>query len=65
MIAGGVYFVAGGHGAMWDLASDATLAKMLGSAADTGKIVAAVCHGPAALLQAKLANGTPIVKDAG
>lgn len=57
-----VYFVAGGHGPMWDLAHDETVAKMLGHAADTGKIVAAVCHGPAALLHAKLANGTLLVR---
>lgn len=57
-----IHFVAGGHGVMWDLAIDATAAKLLGSAADAGRIIAAVCHGPAALVQVKLANGTPMVQ---
>jgi putative intracellular protease/amidase len=56
------YFVAGGHGAMWDLAVDPTLARLLGRAADAGKIISAVCHGPAALVAVKLANGAPLVR---
>jgi putative intracellular protease/amidase len=55
------YFVAGGHGVMWDLASDATLARLLGDAAAAGKVIAAVCHGPAALVEVKLRDGTPLV----
>jgi putative intracellular protease/amidase len=55
------YFVAGGHGVMWDLAEDASCAALLSKAIQTGKIVAAVCHGPAALVQAKLADGRSIV----
>lgn len=48
------YFVVGGHGVMWDLAANADLVRLLGSANDDGRIVAAVCHGPAAF--AKLGN---------
>jgi putative intracellular protease/amidase len=55
------YFVAGGHGVMWDLASDATLARLLGAAAAAGKVIAAVCHGPAALVQVQLGDGKPLV----
>jgi putative intracellular protease/amidase len=55
-------FVAGGHGVMWDLVTDASLARLLGRQADEGRVVAAVCHGPAALVAAKKKNGDPIVK---
>jgi putative intracellular protease/amidase len=55
------YFVAGGHGVMWDLATDAKLHALLGRAFDAGKVVAAVCHGPAALVGARLASGQPLV----
>lgn len=56
------YFVVGGHGVMWDLASSAELAALLGRAHDEGRVVAAVCHGPAALSLVKDASGAPIVK---
>ena len=42
------YFVVGGHGVMWDLADDEALVRLLGGANDDGRVVAAVCHGPAA-----------------
>lgn len=57
------YFVVGGHGVMWDLATNAALARGLGRAHDDGRIVAAVCHGPAALSEVKDKDGAPIVKD--
>ncbi|MGK4007211.1 type 1 glutamine amidotransferase domain-containing protein [Sorangium sp. So ce1036] len=56
------YFVVGGHGVMWDLASDAAAARLLGGAFDRGKVVAAVCHGPGALVGVRLASGEPLVK---
>ena len=56
------YFVVGGHGVMWDLAESDVLAKLLGHAHDEGKVVAAVCHGPAALSSVKDASGAPLVK---
>ena len=56
------YFIVGGHGVMWDLASSPELARLLGSAFDAKKVVAAVCHGPAGLVLAKDAAGEPIVK---
>jgi putative intracellular protease/amidase len=55
------YFIAGGHGVMWDLVGDADLARLLGAGFDHGKIVAAVCHGPAALVGVTLAGGQPLV----
>ncbi|MDN7739068.1 MULTISPECIES: type 1 glutamine amidotransferase domain-containing protein [Burkholderia] len=46
-------FVPGGHGPMQDLAVDADTGRLLAAAiADPGKLVAAVCHGQAALLAA-------------
>jgi len=56
------YFVAGGHGVMWDLAVDPAVATLLGRAADDGNVVAAVCHGPAAFAKAIRKNGESIVK---
>ncbi|WP_207458413.1 type 1 glutamine amidotransferase domain-containing protein [Azospirillum sp. SYSU D00513] len=52
----------GGHGTMWDLPESAALATLVGNAFDAGKIVAAVCHGPAGLVSAKRKDGRPIVE---
>jgi putative intracellular protease/amidase len=56
-------FFAGGHAAMWDLPTDAALAKLAGEIYDRGGVVAAVCHGPAGLVNVKLANGQYLVHD--
>ena len=55
------YFVVGGHGVMWDLAESEVLARLLGRAHDAGRVVAAVCHGPAGLVRARDASGASIV----
>jgi len=54
-------FVPGGHGAMFDLATDEGTAKLLTGLNARGKIIAAVCHGPAALIGAKGTDGKPLV----
>jgi putative intracellular protease/amidase len=54
-------YLPGGHGAMWDMPSNPTLAGIVGSLFDTGKIVSAVCHGPAGLVSAKRRDGRPLV----
>ena len=54
-------FYAGGHGTMWDFPGDVDLARIGGEIYDQGGIVAAVCHGPAALVNLKLANGKYLV----
>lgn len=54
-------FVAGGHGVMWDLPGDQALIALLSGAASAGKVVAAVCHGPAALVNVEVA-GVPLVR---
>jgi putative intracellular protease/amidase len=56
------YFVVGGHGAMWDLAESAAVQGLLARAFDGGQVVAAVCHGPGALVNVRLASGDPLVK---
>ncbi|MER5543860.1 type 1 glutamine amidotransferase domain-containing protein [Streptomyces sp. NPDC002589] len=50
-------FYPGGHGPMEDLAVDADSGRLLVAALDTGRPVAIVCHGPAALLAAVRADG--------
>ena len=54
-------FLPGGHGTMWDMPDNATLARLVGHAWTQGKVVAAVCHGPAGLVGVKDSAGVPIV----
>lgn len=51
-------YLPGGHGPMADLAFDQDLGALLADFHDHGKIVAALCHGPAGLLSAVRADGT-------
>ncbi|WP_329620172.1 type 1 glutamine amidotransferase domain-containing protein [Streptomyces sp. NBC_01255] len=51
-------FYPGGHGPMEDLAADPASGRILIDALDSGKPLAVVCHGPAALLAATRADGT-------
>ena len=55
-------YMPGGHGAMFDLADNALVKQTLASFADAGKIVSAVCHGPASLVDVKLKNGKYLVE---
>ncbi|MEV6247896.1 type 1 glutamine amidotransferase domain-containing protein [Streptomyces sp. NPDC051742] len=50
-------FYPGGHGPMEDLAVDATSGRLLTEALRSGRPLAVVCHGPAALLAATDADG--------
>lgn len=54
-------FLPGGHGTMWDLPESAALADLLTAAFAEGKVIAAVCHGPAGLVNAKDVEGRPLV----
>lgn len=45
-------FFPGGHGPLFDLATDETCGKLILDFLSAGKPVAAVCHGPAALIKA-------------
>lgn len=55
-------FIPGGHGPMVDLVNDQKLQRLLAAFDRDGKMVAAVCHGPAALLNVRNAAGEPLVK---
>ncbi|WP_207534180.1 type 1 glutamine amidotransferase domain-containing protein [Desertivirga arenae] len=55
-------FYAGGHGAMWDLAEDTKLAAIARDIYERGGVVAAVCHGPAGLVNIKLSNGKYLIE---
>jgi putative intracellular protease/amidase len=54
-------FYVGGHGTMWDLPSDTALASAAAAVYERGGVVAAVCHGPAGLVNIALSDGTPLV----
>ena len=56
-------FLPGGHGTMFDYPGSDELARLVERFDREGKIVAAVCHGPAGLVSAKKADGTPFVAD--
>ena len=51
----------GGHGPMFDLAVDKNAGKLASEFYADGKVVAAFCHGPAALVTAADKNGQPLV----
>lgn len=55
-------FFAGGHGAMWDFPQDAGVLRATRAIHEAGGIVAAVCHGPAALVNVTLSDGRPLVE---
>ena len=55
-----IYFP-GGHGTMWDLPNSEAVKSAVSTMYNDGKVVAAVCHGPAALVNVKLANGKYLV----
>ncbi|NBM15728.1 type 1 glutamine amidotransferase domain-containing protein [Streptomyces sp. GC420] len=50
-------YLPGGHGPMEDLAGDPDLGRLLDAFEREGRIVAALCHGPAALLSAVREDG--------
>lgn len=56
----GVFFP-GGHGPMFDLATDPATKTLIAAFWRAGKPVGAVCHGPAALLDVKLDDGATLL----
>lgn len=55
-------FFPGGHGPMWDLNKDPNVVRLVQNFYKQNKFIAAVCHGPAALLNAKADNGELLIK---
>ncbi|HDC0057598.1 TPA: type 1 glutamine amidotransferase domain-containing protein, partial [Escherichia coli] len=50
-------FFAGGHGTMWDFRDNQDAQRIIREVYESDGIVSAVCHGPAALVDAKLSSG--------
>lgn len=55
-------FYPGGHGPLWDLATDPISITLIENFYKHDKPVAFVCHAPAALLNVKASGGEPLVK---
>lgn len=55
-----VYFV-GGKGAMFDFPDDKNIQALVRNHYEQGKVIGAVCHGPAALVNVTLSNGKPLL----
>lgn len=53
---------AGGHGTMWDFRGNPDIQRLAAAIYERGGVVAAVCHGPAALVDVKLASGEHLVR---
>jgi putative intracellular protease/amidase len=53
--------LAGGHGTMWDFPADRELQRVVAGIYEGGGVVAAVCHGPAGLVDVKLSSGSHLV----
>ncbi|WP_043631802.1 type 1 glutamine amidotransferase domain-containing protein [Nonomuraea candida] len=52
---------AGGHGTMWDFPDDPDVIRIGREVYERGGVVAAVCHGPSALVNLTLSDGTHLV----
>jgi putative intracellular protease/amidase len=55
-------FYPGGHGPLWDLATDKNSIQLIEAFYNHQKPIAFVCHSPAALVNVKAINGEPLVK---
>ncbi len=55
-------FYPGGHGPLWDLASDSTSQALIADTIAAGKPVALVCHAPAVLKDVVAPDGQPFVQ---
>lgn len=56
-------FFAGGHGTMWDFPDSTAVQNVTAAIYEAGGAVGAVCHGPAALVNVPLSDGTPLVSE--
>lgn len=51
----------GGHGTMWDFPGDSSVNRFASTVYEDGGVVGAVCHGPAALADVKLSDGSYLI----
>ncbi|CAD6442109.1 ce745f57-5e4a-45b6-af45-638e45ce2962 [Sclerotinia trifoliorum] len=56
-------FYVGGHGPMFDLSHNETSQRIISEFHSLNRVIAAVCHGPAALAYAKLPSGKFFLED--
>ncbi|MGB2571144.1 type 1 glutamine amidotransferase domain-containing protein [Micromonospora citrea] len=56
-----VIVFAGGHGTMWDFPNNPDLARIAADIYERGGVVSAVCHGPSALVDLKLSDGSRLI----
>lgn len=54
-------FFAGGHGTMWDFPDNPVVIRVIREIYEAGNIVSAVCHGPAALVNVTLSDGSYLI----
>lgn len=54
-------FFAGGHGTVWDFPENKDIQRITASIYENGGGVGAVCHGPAALVNVKLSDGSHLL----
>jgi putative intracellular protease/amidase len=54
-------YMTGGHGVCFDFPKSADLARLTATMYEAGKIVSAVCHGPAGLLEVRLSSGDYLI----
>ena len=55
-------FFPGGHGTMFDLPDNPQVQRLIKEFQVRNKVIAAVCHGPACLVNVALSNGEPLVR---
>lgn len=58
----GAVFYAGGHATMWDFPDNTELASISSRIYENGGVVAAVCHGPAGLVNIRLSDNKYLVE---
>lgn len=51
----------GGHGTMWDFPGDSAVNNLSATIYENGGVVGAVCHGPSALAEVKLSDGSYLI----
>ncbi len=57
-----IYF-AGGKGALFDFPDNTAIQRLITRHYESGRVIGAVCHGPAALVNVKLSDGKPLLRD--